>query len=223
MHIIDPHNWTQGSGDPRSDADRRRLYDSALATSDQMLQQLLAAFHNRPPDRAPIVIVTADHGEALGEHGQPYHSTDLYNSQIHVPLVIAGPGIPHARVAETVSLTDLVPTVLDLAGFAPPPAAALDGRSLADLATGARTGSPDAGAAFAAMIQDRSNPGGMLAIALGRWKLIKHHGEFELYDTRADPDEHTNVIQAHPSEAAALRRALEDRISAAAVSPFHEQ
>ena len=48
------------------------------------------------------MIVTADHGEALGEHGQPYHSTDLYNSQIHVPLVIAGPGIRPGRVAETV-------------------------------------------------------------------------------------------------------------------------
>jgi arylsulfatase A-like enzyme len=223
MHIIDPHNWTQGSGDPRSDADRRRLYDHALTTSDQMLQQVVAAFQARPAARAPIVIVTADHGEALGEHNQPYHSTDLYDAQIHVPFVIAGPGIRPGRVLETVSLTDLVPTVLDLAGFAPPTGAAIDGRSLADLATGARTGTLDNGAAFAAMIQDRSNPGGMLAIVLGRWKLIKNHGAFELYDTRADPDEHTNVIQLHPDEAAALRRALEAKIAEASVSPFHEQ
>jgi arylsulfatase A-like enzyme len=222
MHIIEPHNWTQGNGDPHNDGERRRLYDRSLTSSDQMLQQLLAPFHNRPPDRAPIVIVTADHGEALGEHGQPYHSTDLYDSQIHVPLVIAGPGIKPARVPETASLTDLVPTVLDLAGFEPPAGAAIDGRSLADLATGVRIGSPDAGAAFAAMIQDRSNPGGMIAVVLGRWKLIKNHGEFELYDTRADPDEHTNVIQAQPREAAALRRALEARITAVATSPFHE-
>ncbi|HET9622669.1 MAG TPA: sulfatase, partial [Kofleriaceae bacterium] len=221
MHVIDPHNWTQASGDPHNDAERRRLYDHALATSDQMLAQVVAAFRDRPADRMPIVIVTADHGEALGDHGQPYHSTDLYNSQIRVPLVIAGPGVKPQHVIETVSLTDLVPTVLDLAGFAPPTGAAIDGRSLADLATGARTGSLDAGTAFAAMIQDRSNPGGIVAIAQGRWKLIRRRGELELYDTRGDPDERTNVIQLHPKEAAALRRALDDHTRGAARSPFH--
>ena len=118
----------------------------------------------RTPDRAPITIVTADHGEALGEHGQPYHSTDLYNSQIHVPLVITGPGIAAQRVAETVSLTDLTPTIVELAGFEPPTGASIDGRSLAELATGKRVALPDGGLAFAAMIKDRSNPGGVTAI-----------------------------------------------------------
>ena len=218
MHIIEPHNWTQGIGEPRNEADRRTFYDRSLAASDQMLQTVLAAFDHRAPGHEPIVIVTADHGEALGEHGQPFHSTDLYNSQIRVPLVIAGAGIPARRIAETVSLTDLVATVLDLAGFVPPPTG--DGRSLADLATAARPGDPAAGAAFAAMIKDRSNPGGITAIVHGRWKLVNNNDSFELYDTRKDPDEHDNVLRQHPTEAAHLRKLLDARLAARAVSPF---
>src|SRR5690348_10670670 len=109
MHLIEPHNWTKGAFKPRTDELRRQLYDRSLAAADAMLGELLRGFEHRAPDALPIVIVTADHGEALGEHGHDYHSTDLYNSQLRVPLVIAGPGIRHQVVPETVSLLDLVP------------------------------------------------------------------------------------------------------------------
>ena len=220
MHILEPHNWTQAGGTPNNEPDRRRQYDRSLTASDQLLQQVLSAFAHRPADRMPIVIVTADHGEALGEHGQPYHSTDLYNAQIRVPLVIAGPGIAAHRIPETVSITDLVPTVLDLAGFVPPRGPSVDGRSLADLATGARAAVPDGGLAFAAMIKDRSNPGGITALVNGRWKLIDNHDTLELYDTRADPDERTNVIGQHPQEAGLLRKLLDARIGPSVLSPL---
>ncbi|HEX4421982.1 MAG TPA: sulfatase-like hydrolase/transferase [Kofleriaceae bacterium] len=219
MHIIEPHNWTQGNLGARNDIDHR-LYDRALTASDQMLQQVLAAFAHRAPDRMPIVIVTADHGEALGEHGQPFHSTDLYNSQIRVPFVIAGPGIKPQHIAETVSVTDLVPTVLELAGFVAPRGPSVDGRSLADVATGSHADDPDGGFAFAAMVKDRSNPGGITAIVKGRWKLIDNHDTFELYDTRADPDERANVIAQHPQEVSVLRKLLDER-TADGRSPFH--
>ena len=221
MHVLEPHNWTQVTGEPRTEADRGKFYDRSLAASDQMMQTVLAAFARRAPERMPIVIVTADHGEALGEHGQPFHSTDLYDAQIRVPLVIAGPGIAVQHVPETVSLTDLVPTVLELAGFDATHGASLDGRSIASLATGARPGDPDGGVAFAAMIKDRSNPGGITAIVRGRWKLVDNHGNLELYDTRHDPDEHDNVFGQHADVAAELRRLLDARTAASAASPFH--
>src|SRR5262249_54561799 len=145
MHILEPHNWEMAAGNPHGDDERHKAYDRSLVASDSMLVELLGAFSQRQPDRAPIVIVTADHGEALGDHGQLYHSTDLYNSQIHVPLVLAGPGIKPGRIAETVSLTDLTPTLLELAGFDPPNGRAIDGASFAQLATGKRTQNPDGG------------------------------------------------------------------------------
>jgi choline-sulfatase len=185
-----------------------------------MLQQVVAAFADRPAAQRPIFVVTADHGEALGEHGQPYHSTDLYNAQIRVPFVIAGPAIGPRRISETVSGTDLVPTLIDLAGFSPPAGPAIDGRSLADLVLGLRAPAPDGGFAFAAMIRDRSNPGGVTAVVQGRWKLIETHDRLELYDTRTDPDERTNVYNQQPLEATRLRDLLQTRKAAAQTSPF---
>jgi len=210
MHVLEPHNWNGGGADPKDPGERARMYDRSLTLVDGMMLQLFGAFSERPAERMPIAIVTADHGEALGEHGQPYHSTDLYNSQIRVPFVITGPGIEAQRVLETVSLTDLAPTILELAGFEPP-RGRIDGRSVADLATGARPGDPDGGLAFAAMIKDRSNPGGVRAIVRGGWKLIDNGVSRELYDLKADPDEKQNLIAQQPRIAEELRKLLVER------------
>jgi arylsulfatase A-like enzyme len=217
MHVLEPHNWTQNAGEARDD-DRHAAYDRALAVADRIAGEVLGVFAGRPSDRAPIVIVTADHGESLGDHGHPYHSTDLYDAQIRVPLVIAGPGIAARRVAEAVSLTAVVPTVLELAGFVAP--ADVDADSFADLATGRRAGSAEAGVAFAAMIKDRSNPGGITAVNRGRWKLIDNNDQLELYDTGADPGEHHNLLDQQPRIASELRQLLTTRAATAARSPF---
>lgn len=218
MHLLEPHNWSTGV-DPRTDEDRRRFYARILTQTDAMLLELMQAFTNRAPERAPIAIVTSDHGSPLGEHGQPQHSTDLYNSQIQVPFVIAGPGIKQQRVAETVSLTDLTPTLIELAGFEAP--GGLDGRSLAPLATGARAPVADSGEAFAAMVKDRSNPGGITALVRGRWKLI-HNVDlgYELYEVRTDPAERYNRVLDSPSVVNELKPLLDAREAAANVSPF---
>ena len=221
MHILEPHNWPSIQGEPHNDDERRRFYDRSLSLADNVMTQVMASFGTRSPEHAPIVIVTADHGEGLGEHGQPYHSTDLYNSQTHVPLVIAGPGIHPGRVDETVSLTDLVPTILELAGFAPPRDGSLDGRSVADLATGKRPSSPD-GVAFAAMIQDRSNPGGVVAMVRGPWKLLDADGHEELYNIHADPDEKSSLINQTGMQRTVneLRQLLKARVELGKLSPF---
>jgi arylsulfatase A-like enzyme len=184
-----------------------------------MLLAVIGAFAERPADRAPILIVTADHGEGLGDHGAPFHSTDLYNSNLHVPFVLAGPGIRTQRVPEAVSLTDLTPTLIELAGFAPPAGPEIDGRSLAELADGRRAGDPDGGVAFAAMIKDRSNPGGITALVRGGWKLIDNGTSLELYDLRVDFDERTNVIDRNPAIAAQLKQLLRERQALARRSP----
>jgi hypothetical protein len=219
MHLLEPHNWLQGNGTPNSEEEKRRFYDRALTASDSMAVELMGAFSHRPPLEAPIVIVTADHGEGLGDHGQPYHSTDLYNSQIRVPFVIAGPGIKPGHIPETVSLTDLTPTVLELAGFEPPKGPGIDGFSLADLATGRRIGDPERGVAFAAMIKDRSNPGGVTAVVRGPWKLVEGN-VFELYNVRTDPNEKSNVVTTRVMLYDELRVLLKRFQDAGGNSPF---
>jgi len=218
MHILEPHNWAVASGDPVVEDARRKLYDRTLAQSDQMLGELLAPFANVAPDKAPIVIVSADHGEGLGEHGQVFHSTDLYDSQTHVPLVITGPGIKPQHITETVSLTDLTPSLLELAGFAVPPG--FDGTSFAGLAAGTRAQNLDGGSAYSAMIRDRSNPGGWTSAVLGPYKLLDTPTGLELYNVRADPGEHANLIRAHPPIYDALRKLLVEHQALAKRSPF---
>jgi arylsulfatase A-like enzyme len=219
MHILEPHNWAVASGDPGTPDARRVSYDKTLSQADAMLAEVVGAFTERAPDRAPIVIVTADHGEGLGDHGQIYHSTDLYNSQIHVPLVIAGPGIKQQRISETVSLTELTPSLLELAGFAVP-TAQLDGVSFADLATGKRAQQSEGGMAYSAMIQDRSNPGGLTSVVHGRYKLIETPTGRELYDTRTDPTERGNLIRSKLGQLEELVKDLEHHAAAAKSSPF---
>jgi len=219
MHILEPHNWGGFGPEARTDAERSATYDRALAASDAMMKELLTPFEHRAPDDLPIVIVTADHGEGLGEHGHPFHSTDLYDSQLHVPLVIAGPSIVHERIPETVSLTDLAPTVLELAGFAPTKTM-FDGDSFGALATGTRAPDPGRGDAFAAMVKDRSNPGGMVAMVSGGWKLIDDHGQLHLFDVHADPNERADVAGAHPDVLARLRALLDAHVRAGHQSPF---
>ena len=220
MHIIEPHNWISGIGEPRTEEERTKYYDRSLAAADAMLAEVLGPFAARAPERAPIVLVTADHGEALGDHGHPYHSTDLYNSQMRVPLVVAGPGIRTQAIPETVSLVDLVPTIVELAGFEPPRGASIDGRSLAPLLAGTQRSQPETGTAFAAMIKDRSNPGGVTAVVKGRWKLLDLGGALELYDIYADPHELANLVGERPELVQDLRALLEAKRAAARRSPF---
>jgi arylsulfatase A-like enzyme len=220
MHLIEPHNWQAVSGEPRTDEERRRYYDRTLANADTMVAMLMGAFEHRRPEDWPIVIITADHGEGLGDHGQPFHSTDLYDSQIHVPLVIVGPGIHPGHIGETVSLTDLTPTVLDLAGFVPPTDSTIEGHSFAELATGRRAPDPEGGSAYAAMVKDRSNPGGISALVRGRWKLIDNGSSAELYDIHADPDERSNLISVKPAIIEPLRALLRKHAALVEQSPF---
>jgi hypothetical protein len=193
LHFLEPHNWAVNTAVAGTIGDQ---YDRSLAIVDRALVPLVAAFANRPPDDAPIIIVTSDHGEGLGEHGQPNHSTDLYNSQIRVPLVISGPTVAAVRPTETVGLVDLVPTIIDLAGFEPPRGRSIDGQSIADLARGKT--STTRNTAFAAMIPDRSNPGGVSVIVDGPWKLVEIRNTRELYNVHQDPDEKTDLAAKHP-------------------------
>jgi arylsulfatase A-like enzyme len=216
MHFLEPHNWSVNSAMAAGGIGDQ--YDRSLAMVDKALVPLIGAYADRAPADSPIIIVTSDHGEALGEHGQRNHSTDLYNSQIRVPLVIAGPGVAAVHATETVGLVDLVPTIIDLAGFEPPRGRSIDGRSIADLARGKPSSSP--GTAFAAMIADRSNPGGVSAIVDGPWKLVERGGVRELYNIHQDPDEHANVATKHPEIVGRLAAMLGVQRARARMSAF---
>src|SRR5439155_24597519 len=88
-----------------------------------------------PPGSSTVVLVTADHGESLGEHGEETHGVFVYDATLRVPLLLRAPGLPAGRVSATLARgIDVAPTLLDLAGLALP--AGVEGRSLRPAAEG---------------------------------------------------------------------------------------
>jgi arylsulfatase A-like enzyme len=218
IHFIELHEWA--GGNPDLSPERRRIYDDLVGQIDRWVGELVAASDTLPPERRPIIIITGDHSEAFGEHGQAFHSSDLYNSQIRVPLIVAGPQVPATRVHEAVSLVDLAPTILELAGFASPGFPQMDGRSLADLMTGTRQPNADGGGAYAATIVDRYVRDRRSALVAGRWKLIHQLDRWELYDLRTDANEVRDLAPGNPEKLAELQALMRARWERDRVTPF---
>ena len=121
---------------PFSDRFRDDLYEGEIAYVDEQVGRLRQALDGLGLLDGTIVVLVSDHGESLGEHGEPTHGVFLYQATLHVPLIVVAPGRWPAgkRVASLASLIDVAPTLLELSGQAVP--AGLDGRSLAPAVAG---------------------------------------------------------------------------------------
>jgi arylsulfatase A-like enzyme len=223
MHVLEPHAWNKRHPAMRTRSIHER-YDQSLGDVDQMIGYIIDGLG--PAARTggadgPIIVVTSDHGEGLMEHGTLNHARGLYQSQVHVPLVIVGPDLTPRRVAQPVGLVDLAPTLLDLAGFVPPGMPEMDGVSLAPLARGDVASDANAGEAYALQLADRSVATTIRAILVGRLKLIVADGARpELYDVVSDPGEKNDLAAAHPAEVERLRERLRERMRIDRISPF---
>src|SRR5438067_8637984 len=112
MHLYDPH-YPYRPPAPYSDQYKDRLYDGEIAFADAQLGRLIEFLKNKGLYRNTLIILSGDHGESLGEHGEKTHGFFIYNATLHVPLIIHLPGGMHAKtLANLVNLTDLMPTVL---------------------------------------------------------------------------------------------------------------
>jgi arylsulfatase A-like enzyme len=110
------------------------LYDGEVASVDAELRALFAALEEDGILKNAVIVVTADHGEEFDEHGRMAHGLALYNETIRVPLIIVAPGIRPGTVIDlNVSLIDVAPTILELAGL--PPQASFEGHSLVPMIT----------------------------------------------------------------------------------------
>jgi arylsulfatase A-like enzyme/tetratricopeptide (TPR) repeat protein len=130
VHVHDTHYPYLGGGASGTGEER---YDAALAAADEALATFLDGLSSRGLTTAAWIVVTADHGEALGDGGERTHGQSLSPSVLHVPLVVQAPGGEKARrLDQPVNLLDLAPTFTDLAGLAATTAGGpLDGRSQA--------------------------------------------------------------------------------------------
>jgi arylsulfatase A-like enzyme len=138
------------------------------------------------------VIVTADHGEEFQDHGKLTHGPHLYDELLHVPLVVAGPGIGAGRVREQVQGIDFFPTVAAMLGVTPPP-----GLPGLDVMAG-REPRPAFSETSLAILGDRG--GTLVSMRTSDWKLIHAPAvpRFELFDLTHDPAERTDRFAATP-------------------------
>ena len=186
-------------------------YDGGIAYMDSEIGKLLARLHELKLYDNTLIIITADHGEAFGDHDLMTHELGfVYQDQVHVPLLIKYPRQHEAhQFGALVSQVDLMPTVLDLVGY---PLPSLQGRTLKLLRNeDSHAVYSQAAARTVPPPMNRRLRGVRRAIIAGHWKLIAWtEGAPELYDLAVDPDEIHNLYRVDDLNA----KALADRLSA---------
>jgi arylsulfatase A-like enzyme/Flp pilus assembly protein TadD len=121
VHYYDPH-FPYDPPQPFKRLYAKDGYSGEIAYMDQQIGRLIGWMSQHGLDSRTLVLVIADHGEGLGEHGETYHGIFLYDSTLHVPFIMAGPGVPAGRVIEQqVRSIDLMPSVMAYLHLAPGP------------------------------------------------------------------------------------------------------
>jgi len=188
-------------------------YDGEIATADLQVGRLLDHLARAGRLDRTLVVVLGDHGESLGEHGEEQHGFFIYDVDVRIPLILAGPRIPAAVVDDQVRIVDVMPTILEHAGIEIPKQ--IQGRSLLPLMRGAHLNLP----ALSETWYPRHHYGWseLTSIQDGRYHFIAAPRR-ELYDTQADPGEVTNLAARDPQRADAAERALRAMTSQMAAS-----
>lgn len=168
------------------------LYRGEIAAADRYVGLVLDHLRaQRSAWKKTLVVVVADHGEEFGEHGGSEHARTCHGESVRVPLLLRVPGLSPARVASPVSLVDVLPTLVELAGLPRPPDGELDGASLLlpALAPERARERPS----LCGVISQRTTQGHFYRRSLraGGFALLEDvtAGTVELYDTAEDPGE----------------------------------
>lgn len=219
-HVFDPHAPYEPPP-PYDTTYSDRPYDGEIAYVDAEIGRFLGKLRESGVLDRAVVIVTADHGEGLGEHGEQTHGLFLYQSTIRVPLIVRPPGgaRPPARVPEAVGLIDLAPSVLASLGTSGPE---MEGRVLPGLPwslptgeDGDRTAGPQGGYYFESLLPYYSfGWAGTRGYRSGSRKVVRSVGA-ELYDLAKDPNEREDLADAEASTIAALTIRIEEVTRAA--------
>ena len=203
-------------------------YDGSIRGMDAEMGRLVERLRGLGLDKSTAIVFTSDHGEEFLEHGRMFHGQTVYGEQVNMPLIMWGPGsVPAGRtVDQTVRTIDIMPTLLDISGLAPP--AGIQGRSLrALMAESAAAGggaiaaeAPNAPGPDAVSEKAETSPVGggappphgteSYSLISDGWKLIhnvkrtEEMPEFELYEVKVDPLDRHDVAGEHADIVARL-------------------
>jgi arylsulfatase A-like enzyme/Tfp pilus assembly protein PilF len=206
VHLYDPHEPYRA---PEPYASQHAPYDAEVAYTDAMVGRLLDDLRQAGRLDHTLVVVTADHGESLGEHGERTHGVFVYDVTMRVPWLIWTGQPAAARAFDGLSrLIDLAPTTLDLLGAAAP--ASFEGRSLLPAING--RAAPPATAYLEAMDANLTRNWAPLTALVAHGAKLIDLPLPELYDLDRDPGEQTNVVARDGERARTLGALLRDTL-----------
>lgn len=203
-HLMDPHYPYDEAGTEGTPFER---YLGEVGIVDNELGRLFETVQASKNAQRTYLIVSADHGEAFGEHDTTQHRYTVYEELLRVPMIVVGPGVKARRIDEPVSLIDLGPTVLDL--FRVPTPGVFTGQSLVPLLRG------DDVTLDRPIVID-SEGGKQAMVFRDGLKIIRdnEHNLVELYDLNRDPKEDDSLADEKPELTASRLGTLAAFISA---------
>jgi choline-sulfatase len=192
VHLYDPHDPYEPPA-PFSEKYKDHLYDGEIAYADSAVAHWIAFLKKAGVYDNAIIIVTGDHGEGLGEHGEDTHGLFLYDSTLHIPMIVKTAGGAHRGtvIDAQVRTTDILPTLLSATGMAAP--VELNGESLLPLLD--QSAAPDRELFGETDYPLRWGWAPLRALRTQNTKLIEAPRP-ELYDLHADPKELKNLYTA---------------------------
>ena len=205
MHLYDPH-YPYRPPPPFSEQYKDRLYDGEIAFADVQVGRLISFLKANDLYRNTLIVLTGDHGESLGEHGEKTHGFFIYNATLHVPVIIHLPGGTSTKtVSELVSLADLMPTVLQVLNVEIP--TEVQGHGLLPLMAPRKAEESRNLYAETFLPRLHFNWSELRAVETDRYQFIDAPKP-ELYDLSKDPGETQNLYAAKKAVAEELRKRL---------------
>ncbi len=205
VHYYDPH-FPYDPATPFKEKYSKDLYSGEVAFTDAQVGRLLQYLGDHGLNEKTLIVLMADHGEGLGDHGERTHGVFLYEPSMHVPLIVAGPGILKGQsVDQQVRSIDIMPTIADFLSI--PHGSKVQGTSLMPLLTARRQVA--SGYSYMETLYPKTGMGWseLRGMRTDQWKLIVAPKP-ELYKMGEDPVEKQNVKDRYPADADHLQKKI---------------